>query len=243
MVVLPSSSGRPGPTPGAAGGQLTDCPATAFSSSAGGEETRPNPILAAGTKSRTHRLESILTNSCGAKAWATARCSVVVKKSTSPPDSLSVRAVTSSPARQLQCLRSRPSADERLIPARPSAPTKPNLLKRPGHARERCPRDRWARGHVKSVPVTCDGVPVRRPRGQSPHDPWQAIGLAQRLRMRGVAVTEWTVSPVSIGRLAMTLHLLLREHRLALRAAADAMPRGLRAILVPGSGNDPQRVR
>ena len=135
MVVLPSSSGRPGPTPGAAGGQLTDCPATAFSSSAGGEETRPNPILAAGTKSRTHRLESILTNSCGAKAWATARCSVVVKRSTSPPDSLSVRAVTSSSARQPQCLRSRPSADERLIPARPSAPTKPNLLKRPAHAR------------------------------------------------------------------------------------------------------------
>jgi len=42
------------------------------------------------------------------------------------------------------------------------------------------------------------------------------VGLAQRLRARGVAVTEWTFSPVSVGRLAMTLHLLLREHRLAL---------------------------
>lgn len=47
-------------------------------------------------------------------------------------------------------------------------------------------------------------------------DPWQAIGLAQRLRARGVVVEEWTFSPVSVGRLAMTLHLLLREHRLAL---------------------------
>ena len=42
-------------------------------------------------------------------------------------------------------------------------------------------------------------------------DPWQAIGLAQRLRARGVAVTEWTFSPVSVGRLAMTLHLLLQR--------------------------------
>jgi len=47
-------------------------------------------------------------------------------------------------------------------------------------------------------------------------DPWQAIGLAQRLRARGVSVEEWTFSDVSVGRLAMILHLLLREHRLAL---------------------------
>ena len=54
-------------------------------------------------------------------------------------------------------------------------------------------------------------------------DPWQAIGLAQRLRMRGVAVTECTFSPVSIGRLAMTLHLLLREHRVALPDDAELL--------------------
>ena len=54
-------------------------------------------------------------------------------------------------------------------------------------------------------------------------DPWQAIGLAQRLRMRGVAVTEFTFSPVSIGRLAMTLHLLLREHRVALPDDAELL--------------------
>ena len=47
-------------------------------------------------------------------------------------------------------------------------------------------------------------------------DPWQAIGLAQRLRARGLTVEEWTFSPVSVGRLAMNLHLLLREHRVAL---------------------------
>lgn len=54
-------------------------------------------------------------------------------------------------------------------------------------------------------------------------DPWQAVGLAQRLRARGVAVTEWTFSPVSVGRLAMTLHLLLREHRLALPDDAELL--------------------
>jgi len=57
--------------------------------------------------------------------------------------------------------------------------------------------------------ATSYGAPIRL-------DPWQAVGLAQRLRARGVSVTEWTFSPVSVGRLAMTLHLLLREHRLAL---------------------------
>jgi hypothetical protein len=156
-------------------------------------------------------------------------------------------------------------------------------------------------------------------------DPWQAIGLAQRLRARGVSVVEWVFSPVSVGRLAMTLHRLFREHRMALpddvelldelatvrlrestpgvyrldhdasshddravaiglaalaltertegrasisvpdgrieerttthdwptlaaiRAAASASPRGLRGLpgsplLVPGSGNDPERA-
>lgn len=34
---------------------------------------------------------------------------------------------------------------------------------------------------------------------------------------------EWTFSPVSIGRLAMTLHLLLREHRLALPDDAELL--------------------
>ena len=47
-------------------------------------------------------------------------------------------------------------------------------------------------------------------------DPWQAIGLAQRLRRKRIRVEEYTFSAASVGRLATTIHLLLREHRLAL---------------------------
>ena len=47
-------------------------------------------------------------------------------------------------------------------------------------------------------------------------DPWQAVGLAQRLRARGVKITEVSFTPALVGRLAMNLHLLMREHRLAL---------------------------
>ena len=47
-------------------------------------------------------------------------------------------------------------------------------------------------------------------------DPWQAVGLAQSLRDRGVSVEEWAFTSQSVGRLGQTLHLLLRDHRLAL---------------------------
>jgi hypothetical protein len=47
-------------------------------------------------------------------------------------------------------------------------------------------------------------------------DPWQAVGLAQRLRAQGVHVDEFTFSSSSVGRLASTLHLLLRNRALAL---------------------------
>lgn len=47
-------------------------------------------------------------------------------------------------------------------------------------------------------------------------DPWQGIGLAQRLRDRGVSVEEWSFTAQSVGRLGANLHLLLRDHRLAL---------------------------
>jgi len=47
-------------------------------------------------------------------------------------------------------------------------------------------------------------------------DPWQAIGLAQRLRHKRIRVEEYTFSASSVGRLATTIHLLLREQRLAL---------------------------
>jgi len=54
-------------------------------------------------------------------------------------------------------------------------------------------------------------------------DPWQAVGLAQRLRARGVVVEEWSFTPASVGRLASTLHLLLRAHRLALPDDPDLL--------------------
>lgn len=47
-------------------------------------------------------------------------------------------------------------------------------------------------------------------------DPWQAVALAQRLRTRGVHVTEFVFSSQSVGRLATTLHLLIRNGDLAL---------------------------
>lgn len=47
-------------------------------------------------------------------------------------------------------------------------------------------------------------------------DPWQAIGLAQRLRGRGATVEEFTFSSASVGRLASALHVLIRDHALAI---------------------------
>jgi phage terminase large subunit-like protein len=47
-------------------------------------------------------------------------------------------------------------------------------------------------------------------------DPWQAVGLCQRLRARDITVAEFTFSATSVGRLASTLHLLLRDRLLAL---------------------------
>ena len=47
-------------------------------------------------------------------------------------------------------------------------------------------------------------------------DPYQAIGLAQELRRAGTTVREFTFSSASTGRLASTLHLLLRNRTLRL---------------------------
>lgn len=54
-------------------------------------------------------------------------------------------------------------------------------------------------------------------------DPWQAVGLAQRLRGRGVRVEEWAFTAQSVGRLAVNLHLLLRERRLSLPDDAELL--------------------
>jgi len=47
-------------------------------------------------------------------------------------------------------------------------------------------------------------------------DPWQAVGLGQRLSRRGVRVEEHTFSAQSVGRLASCLFRLLRDHQVAL---------------------------
>jgi phage terminase large subunit-like protein len=47
-------------------------------------------------------------------------------------------------------------------------------------------------------------------------DIWQAVQLAQGLRDEGIRVHEFTFSSQSVGRLAMTLHRLLRDRALAL---------------------------
>ncbi len=47
-------------------------------------------------------------------------------------------------------------------------------------------------------------------------DPWQSIGLMQRLRDRGLRVEEFNFSATSVGRLAATLHRLLADRTIAL---------------------------
>lgn len=47
-------------------------------------------------------------------------------------------------------------------------------------------------------------------------DPWQTIGLAQRLRGRGLRVEEFAFTAQSVGRLAGTLFNLLRDRALGL---------------------------
>lgn len=47
-------------------------------------------------------------------------------------------------------------------------------------------------------------------------DPWQAAQLCQNLRTKKIKVSEFTFSASSVGRLAVTLHRLLRDHRLSI---------------------------
>jgi len=47
-------------------------------------------------------------------------------------------------------------------------------------------------------------------------DPWQAAHLTQNLRNRRVRIQEFPFSAQSVGRLAITLHRLLRDHQVAL---------------------------
>ena len=47
-------------------------------------------------------------------------------------------------------------------------------------------------------------------------DPWQATGLLQRLKASGIKASEYIFSAQSVGRLAVTLHTAIRDHRFAL---------------------------
>jgi hypothetical protein len=47
-------------------------------------------------------------------------------------------------------------------------------------------------------------------------DPWQAQGMIQRLKAKGVRIEEFTFSSQSVGHLAVTLHTAIRDRRLAL---------------------------
>ena len=54
-------------------------------------------------------------------------------------------------------------------------------------------------------------------------DPWQAVGLLQRLRDRRVRVEEFAFSAQSVGRLASELLVALRDRRLALPDDPDLL--------------------
>ena len=54
-------------------------------------------------------------------------------------------------------------------------------------------------------------------------DPWQAVHLGQRLRSQRIRVQEFAFSAASVGRLALTLYRLLRDHQLALYAEPDLL--------------------
>jgi phage terminase large subunit-like protein len=47
-------------------------------------------------------------------------------------------------------------------------------------------------------------------------DPWQTKGMAQRLRAQGVRVEEFVFSATSVGRIALALYRLLRDHDIEL---------------------------
>jgi phage terminase large subunit-like protein len=54
-------------------------------------------------------------------------------------------------------------------------------------------------------------------------DPYQAVGMCQRLRANGVNVTEFTFSAQSVGRIANALHLALRNRGIALPDDPDLL--------------------
>lgn len=54
-------------------------------------------------------------------------------------------------------------------------------------------------------------------------DPWQAVGLCQRLRGRGLAVEEYAFTAASVGRLAASLFNAIRDRAVALPADEELL--------------------
>jgi phage terminase large subunit-like protein len=79
--------------------------------------------------------------------------------------------------------------------------------------------DRLARWQgTRHNPVRLDSVEAflvdaaeRYHRAKVVLDPWQAAGIGQRLKQRGLVVVTWTFSATSVGHIASALHLALRN--------------------------------
>jgi phage terminase large subunit-like protein len=63
-------------------------------------------------------------------------------------------------------------------------------------------------------------------------DPFQAVGLAQRLEDSGVRTSSFTFSSASVGRLARTLHQLLRDRAFVLPADDQELLEELRNVRI-----------
>ena len=96
--------------------------------------------------------------------------------------------------------------------------------KLPGSDRPRVVLDRmgvWQGNRLRSVQLSTVEAWIEQAsreynRARIRFDPWQAAGMAQRLKARGLPVEEFTFTAATVGRLATTLLQLIREHALAL---------------------------
>lgn len=64
---------------------------------------------------------------------------------------------------------------------------------------------------VEETVAALSAAYARQGRAKVRADPWQAIGLAQRLRSRGVPVEEWSFTAQRYATMAQTLFTLLRD--------------------------------
>jgi phage terminase large subunit-like protein len=79
----------------------------------------------------------------------------------------------------------------------------------------------WQGSRLRSVQLSTveawvEEASRRYNRARVRFDPWQAAGMAQRLKARGISVEEFTFSSASVGKLAVTLLQLIRERSLSL---------------------------